>query len=123
MTQDSAHPDLRSPVERLADEHLAAMATLDPCHAARASVSGSEDDMLVERAGITRAFATSEVDRYLGWPAQAICYKLGEREWLAARADAQQRLRAAFDLKQWHTAALDLGSLGLAQLRAQLDTV
>jgi uncharacterized protein (DUF885 family) len=79
--------------------------------------------MLVERAGMSEAFARSEVDRYLGWPAQAICYKLGEREWLAARADAQRRWGDAFDLKAWHTAALDLGSLGLAQLRAQLSTV
>ena len=79
--------------------------------------------MLVERAALSPAFAASEVDRYLGWPAQAICYKLGEREWLAARADAQQRWGDAFDLKGWHTAALDLGSLGLAQLRAQLSAV
>ena len=73
------------------------------------------------RQGCREAFAASEVDRYLGWPAQAICYKLGEREWLTAREDAQQRWGAAFDLKGWHTAALDLGSLGLAQLRTQLE--
>jgi len=79
--------------------------------------------MLVEQAGLSEAFAASEIDRYLGWPAQAICYKLGEREWLAARADAEQRWGAAFDLKNWHTAALDLGSLGLAQLRAQLSAI
>ena len=76
--------------------------------------------MLVERVGLSSAFASSEVDRYLGWPAQAIGYKLGERDWLAARAEASARLGEAFDLKVWHTTALDLGSLGLTQMRSEL---
>ncbi len=76
---------------------------------------------IVERCGLPAVFATSEVDRYLGWPAQAISYKLGEREWLSARADARNAEGAAFDLKSWHSKALDHGSLGLTQLRSQLD--
>jgi len=76
--------------------------------------------MLIERVGLSPAFAASEVDRYLGWPAQAIGYKLGERDWLAARAEASARLGEAFDLKAWHTTALDLGSLGLTQMRSEL---
>ena len=56
----------------------------------------------------------AEVVRYFGWPAQAISYKLGERAWLAARADAMRR--PDFDLKRWHTAALNLGPIGLADL-------
>lgn len=59
-----------------------------------------------------------EVVRYLGWPAQAISYKLGERAWLAAR-DATRR-RRGFDLKRWHTAALDLGPVGLGRLEEAL---
>jgi uncharacterized protein (DUF885 family) len=57
-----------------------------------------------------------EMSRYCGWPAQASSYKLGERSWVAARAEAQAREGAAFDLKRWHTEALDLGPLGLALL-------
>ena len=56
----------------------------------------------------------AEVVRYFGWPAQAISYKLGERAWLAARAEAMRR--PGFDLKRWHTAALSLGPIGLAGL-------
>ena len=55
-----------------------------------------------------------EVTRYFGWPGQAPSYKLGERAWLAARADAQRK--PGFDLKRWHTAALSLGPIGLAGL-------
>ncbi|GAA1530642.1 DUF885 domain-containing protein [Nocardioides humi] len=61
-----------------------------------------------------------EVNRYLGWPGQAPSYKVGERIWLDARAAAQARHGAAFDLKAFHTAALDLGGLGLDPLRAAL---
>ncbi|QIK75569.1 DUF885 domain-containing protein [Nocardioides piscis] len=61
-----------------------------------------------------------EVKRYLGLPGQAPSYKLGERIWLDARADVQRRHGESFDLKAFHRAALDLGSLGLDPLRAAL---
>ena len=65
-------------------------------------------------------FVASEVSRYLGIPGQAISYKVGEREWLAARDESKQRQGPAFDLKEWHTRALSLGPMGLAQMRAEL---
>jgi uncharacterized protein (DUF885 family) len=58
-----------------------------------------------------------EVKRYLGWPGQAPSYKVGERIWLQVREDARARLGADFDLKAFHRAALDLGSLGLDPFR------
>ncbi|MCL2614845.1 MAG: DUF885 domain-containing protein, partial [Nocardioidaceae bacterium] len=61
-----------------------------------------------------------EVNRYLGWPGQAPSYKVGERIWLEARADAKARHGDSFDLKAFHTAALDLGSIGLDPLKAAL---
>ena len=38
-------------------------------------------------------FMRSEIDRYLGWPGQAISYKVGEKVWLDARADARAAAR------------------------------
>ena len=58
--------------------------------------------------------------RYLGMPGQAISYKVGERAWLAARAEQQRRAGPAFDLKAFHARALDLGPLGLDQLAREL---
>ena len=57
--------------------------------------------------------ASSEVDRYLGLPGQAIAYKVGERRWLDVRAETRDRLGAAFDMKSFHRYALELGPLGL----------
>ncbi len=62
-----------------------------------------------------------EVNRYLGWPGQAPSYKVGERLWLQARADAQARQGADFDLRTFHRQALDLGSIGLDPLMAALE--
>ncbi|WP_035799212.1 DUF885 domain-containing protein [Kitasatospora mediocidica] len=62
----------------------------------------------------------SEIDRYLGWPGQAIGYKLGERAWLRGREVARHRLGGAFDLKAWHMKALSQGSLGLDDLAGNL---
>jgi uncharacterized protein (DUF885 family) len=60
------------------------------------------------------------VVRYLGWPAQAISYKVGERFWLEAREAAKQRMGSEFDLKRFHSEALDLGPMGLGQLKREL---
>lgn len=61
-----------------------------------------------------------ELNRYLGWPGQAPSYKIGERIWLQAREEVRRRKGTAFDLKEFHRAALDLGSLGLDPLQAAL---
>lgn len=68
-------------------------------------------------------FVDSELVRYLGMPGQAIGYKLGERAWLTGRAGAQKRHGAAFDAREWHMAALSLGSLGLDDLVAELTAL
>lgn len=65
----------------------------------------------ISETGQGETFLRSEIDRYLGWPAQAISYKIGEREWLGA----------SFDLRRFHTFALSLGPVGLAQMRNELN--
>ncbi|NGN96013.1 DUF885 domain-containing protein [Nocardioides sp. KC13] len=77
-------------------------------------------EFIGEHCLMEAAFLDFEVARYLGWPGQAPSYKVGERIWLQAREDARARAGAAFDMKAFHRAALDLGSLGLDPLRAAL---
>jgi uncharacterized protein (DUF885 family) len=75
------------------------------------AVSGRE--ALMNKALLDESHATSETDRYLGWPGQAISYKVGEREWIAARENAKQRLGSEFSLKKFHAYALRIGPMGL----------
>ena len=65
----------------------------------------------------TPAQAEAEVLRYLGWPGQAIAYKLGEREILAIREESKHRLRDDFDLSRFHAVVLESGAMRLDMLR------
>lgn len=62
-------------------------------------------------------FAASEITRYLGWPGQAISYKVGERIILELRDEARRSLGDRFDLRAFHDAVLSTGSVGLSLLR------
>lgn len=77
-------------------------------------------------SGRPQEFIDSEIIRYLGWPGQAISYKLGERAWLAGRDAARAAHQARgedFDLRAWHMAALSLGALGLDDLTRELSAL
>ena len=73
----------------------------------------SSRKLLNEQALLDEAHSRSETDRYLGWPGQAISYKVGERVWMKSREDAKARLGAAFNMKKFHTFALKIGPMGL----------
>lgn len=59
-----------------------------------------------------------EYTRYLGWPGQAPSYKVGQRLWEQIRAELETR--DGFDLKSFHSKALNIGSVGLDTLRRAL---
>jgi uncharacterized protein (DUF885 family) len=59
----------------------------------------------------------SEVLRYLGWPGQAISYKVGEREILDMRRQAKEKAGAEFVSKEFHRSLLEAGAIRLDHLR------
>ena len=62
----------------------------------------------------------TEVDRYISWPGQALSYYLGERAILEGRAEAQKALGERFNLRAFHDAVLELGSVPLPVLKARI---
>ncbi|MCS7476756.1 DUF885 domain-containing protein [Umezawaea endophytica] len=77
-------------------------------------------EFFLSRTTVREEESRGQVDRYLGWPAQATSYKLGERLWLEAIGDARARHGSAFDLKRFHMRALEMGSMGLDTLGVRL---
>jgi uncharacterized protein (DUF885 family) len=76
-------------------------------------------DFLLE-AGLTSTDATIETDRYITWPAQALTYKLGQRQIELLRHELSARDGARFDLRSFHDEVLGHGSLPLATLAREL---
>lgn len=58
----------------------------------------------------------SEVDRYIGWPGQALAYMIGRREFMRLRSMAQQELGTGFDIKAFHDVVLGSGAVPLPLL-------
>jgi uncharacterized protein (DUF885 family) len=77
-------------------------------------------EFLRSNVNMNEGFVRFEVNRYLGWPGQAPSYKVGQRIWEQLRDDAARRAGDAFDIREFHRRALDLGGVGLDTLRSAL---
>ena len=73
-------------------------------------------DYMTEVGLQPRDVSESEVTRYLGWPAQAISYKVGEREILRMREQVKAAEGRDFDRKTFHRKMLEAGAIRLDDL-------
>ncbi len=64
---------------------------------------------------------TTEVDRYISWPGQALSYYTGQLAIQRARARAEQRLGPKFNVKAFHDAVLALGSVPVSEIDRRVD--
>jgi uncharacterized protein (DUF885 family) len=78
-------------------------------------------DYMVENSVLAENNIENEVDRYIGWPAQALAYKVGQLEILALRDDARTRLGERFDIRGFHDVVLRNGAVALPVLRKQVE--
>ncbi len=75
---------------------------------------------LRDRTALSEHEVTTEVDRYISWPGQALSYKLGEIAIVRLREEAEQALGSLFDIKAFHDAVLKQGSVPLPVLEEQI---
>jgi len=70
-------------------------------------------DFLSSNTALSMHEITTEIDRYISWPAQALSYKLGEYTLWQLRGRAEQDLGDDFDIRDFHDFILSLGSVPL----------
>jgi uncharacterized protein (DUF885 family) len=75
---------------------------------------------LRDNTALSEHEVTTEVDRYISWPAQALAYKLGELQIRRHRAEAEAALGEHFDQRRFHDAILALGSVPLPVLEDRM---
>jgi uncharacterized protein (DUF885 family) len=76
---------------------------------------------LRDNTSITEVNIRAEVDRYIQWPGQATCYKIGEIKIRALRARAEERLGERFNLREFHDMLLSAGTIPLSILGQRVD--
>jgi len=75
---------------------------------------------LRDRAPLAEHEITTEIDRYIAWPGQALAYKLGELQIRRHRREAEEKLGVKFDQRRFHDAILAIGSVPLPVLEQRM---
>lgn len=77
--------------------------------------------LFAENSALSMRNITTEVDRYIARPGQALAYKMGELKILELRARAEKALGAKFDVRVFHEQVLGAGPLTLQMLERRID--
>ena len=79
-------------------------------------------DYFLANAAKSETDIINEIDRYIGWPGQALAYKIGQLKMLELRREAETTLGDAFDIRDFHDELLGAGALPLDVLENRMDT-
>ena len=76
---------------------------------------------MLDNSGMSETEVTSEVERYIAIPGQALAYKVGQLTILRLRAEAERQLGDRFDLREFHAQVLMTGALPLPVLERKIN--
>ena len=78
-------------------------------------------DFMASNTALSMHNVTTEIDRYISWPGQALSYKIGELTIKRLRAKAEKAMGDKFDIRAFHDAILENGSVPMSILEQQID--
>jgi len=76
---------------------------------------------MLDHSAMGKTDATSEVERYIAIPSQALAYKVGQLTITRLRAKAELALGPKFDIREFHAQVLMTGALPMAVLEKKID--
>ena len=88
---------------------------------ARSWTRAEAETCFKENSALAPLNIKTEVTRYIGWPGQALGYKIGELKIKELRARAENALGTEFDIREFHDKVLEKGALPLAILEKRID--
>lgn len=77
-------------------------------------------EYMAENSALSLHNIRTEVDRYIFWPGQALAYKTGELKIRELRQQAEEILGDDFDIRAFHDAVLENGSITLEVLEEHI---
>ena len=69
----------------------------------------------------SKASITTEIERYMAIPGQALSYKIGQLKIIELRKKAEAKMGAKFDIRKFHEKVLESGVMPLALLEKKIN--
>jgi len=78
-------------------------------------------DFMASNTALSIHEVTTEIDRYIGWPGQAVSYKIGELKIRELRKRVEEAQGEKFDIRAFHDLVLANGSIPLSSLERIIE--